>query len=331
LSVPVLAIDDLHVRIGEARVLRGVSLEVAPGEAVGLVGETGSGKTMTVRAATGLLSAAGGRVTRGAITIDGEDATAATEKAWRRWQGKTLALVPQSSMSSLSPLRRVRGQLAETIRRVDRAVDLDDQIAGLLESVHLPVTKEVLDSYPHELSGGMRQRVMIALALAVKPRLLIADEPTTALDVAIRGEILELFGELRRERKLALVMVSHDISAIAAATDRIVVMYAGQSVESGPTGSVLPDPGHPYTEALLAAIPQRTPPGLPLPVVSGQPPRPEEITIGCAFAPRCPKVKDACRNQTPAPVVVARGGQVSCLLAHRPDPQAPSKTEAKVR
>jgi ABC-type dipeptide/oligopeptide/nickel transport system ATPase component len=274
MSDPILAVDDLHVRVEGTDVLRGVSFEVGRGEAIGLVGETGSGKTMTVRAITGLLPSIGGRVTAGRVTLDGEDVTALSEKGWRRRQGKDLALVPQAGMSSLSPLRRVRGQLAETIRRADRGADVDSEVAALLESVHLPPTEELLRSYPHELSGGMRQRVMIALALAVKPRLLIADEPTTALDVVVRGGILELFGELRRERDLALVIVSHDIGAIASATDKIAVMYAGQSVETGRTREVLANPRHPYTRALLAAMPQRSPAGEPLPVVAVPPPRP---------------------------------------------------------
>ena len=324
---PVLVVDGLHVRIGEAAVLRGVSFEVHAGEAVGLVGETGSGKTMTVRAVTGLLSPIGGRVTGGTITIAGEDATDLSAKAWRRWQGRTLALVPQSSMSSLSPLRRVRGQLAETVRRVDRASDLDAEVAALLEAVRLPATKDLLESYPHELSGGMRQRVMIALALAVKPRLLIADEPTTAVDVAIRSSILGLFDELRKERDLALVMVSHDIGAIASVTDKTVVMYAGRSVESGPTEAVLGDPRHPYSEALLAAMPQRTEPGEPLPVVPGQAPRPEDVAIGCAFADRCPVVVDACRAETPASVAVRGARRVACLLARQRDLEAHDEIE----
>ena len=328
MTVPVLAVEDLHVRIGAAHVLRGVSFDVRPGEAVGLVGETGSGKTMTVRAVTGLLSSIGGKVTTGTIAIDGEDATGASDKAWRRWQGKTLALVPQSSMSSLSPLRTVRSQLAETVRRVDRAGDVDGEVGALLESVHLPATREVLKSYPHELSGGMRQRVMIALALAVRPRLLIADEPTTALDAAVRSSILELLRELRRDRNLALVMVSHDIGAIGSSTDKIVVMYAGRSVETGRTREVLADPRHPYTEALLAAMPQRTAPGQPLPVVPGQAPHPEDAPAGCAFADRCPSVMDACRTQTPAFVPLRGGRAVACLLADEPAVGPPRATGA---
>lgn len=268
MSAPILAVDDIHVHIGKARVLRGVSFNVRAGEAVGLVGETGAGKTMVVRAVTGLLPSIGARVTAGSIAIDGDEAARATSRAWRKWQGKVLALVPQASMSSLSPVRRVRAQLAETIHCADRSMDVQAETRRLLASVHLPPAKQLLDSYPHELSGGMRQRVMIALALAVKPRLLVADEPTTALDASVRASILDLFTELRREQGLAVVMVSHDIAAIAASTDRTVVMYAGRSVESGATAEVISQPKHPYTVALLAAMPERTPPGQPLPVVS---------------------------------------------------------------
>jgi oligopeptide/dipeptide ABC transporter ATP-binding protein len=331
MSAPVLAVQELHVHIGAAHILRGVSFDVAPGEAVGLVGETGSGKTMTVRAITGLLPSIKGRVTAGTITIEGADATNVSEKAWRRWQGKTLALVPQASMSSLSPLRRVHSQLAETIRRVDRTSDVDAEVAALLQSVHLPPSKELLGSYPHELSGGMRQRVMIALALAVKPRLLVADEPTTALDVAVRGSILELLRELRVERNLALVMISHDIGAIAQSTDEIVVMYGGRSVESGRTRDVLADPRHPYTEALLAAMPHRTPAGEPLPVVPGQPPRPEDASVGCAFAERCPVAMDVCAAQIPASVLLPPDRHVACLLAEQTATNHRSEVEAVAR
>lgn len=331
MSAPVLAVEDLSVHIGAAHVLRGVSFQVAPGEAVGLVGETGSGKTMTVRAVTGLLPSIKGRITAGEVTIEGADVTAASEKEWRRWQGKTLALVPQASMSSLSPLRRVAGQLAETIRRVDPKSDVEAEVRALLQSVRLEPSKELLRRYPHELSGGMRQRVMIALALAVKPRLLIADEPTTAVDVAVRGSILELLRELRNERNLALVMVSHDIGAIAAATDEIVVMYGGRSVETGRTQEVLADPRHPYTKALLAALPHRSPAGKPLPVVPGQPPRPEEAIAGCAFAARCPVAQDLCRTEIPALVPLSPARQVACLLAHRPDDRRHSEPEAVTR
>jgi oligopeptide/dipeptide ABC transporter ATP-binding protein len=177
----------------------------------------------------------------------------------------------------------------------------------------------------------MRQRVMIALALAVKPRLLIADEPTTALDVVVRSSILELFGELRRERNLALVIVSHDIGAIASATDKIAVMYAGQSVETGRTGEVLANPRHPYTRALLATMPQRTPTGKPLPVVAGQPPRPGDHGGGCAFADRCPAVMPACRTEAPAPAPVPGDGRVTCLRVGRAETVTHREAEGSER
>lgn len=331
MSAPILAVEGLQVRIGPVPVLRGVSFDVRPGEAVGLVGETGSGKTMTVRAITGLLPRVAGRVTAGKITIGGDDATAVSDKAWRRWQGKTLALVPQASMSSLSPLRRVRSQLAETIRRAGLTSDIEAEVAALLESVHLSATRELLNSYPHELSGGMRQRVMIALALAVKPRLLIADEPTTALDVSIRNSILALFGELRAERDLALVLVSHDIGAIASSTDKMAVMYAGRSVETGQTRDVLADPRHPYTKALLAAIPDRTPAGETLPVISGEPRRPGDASVGCAFADRCPAVMDICRIQRPDLVALPGGRRVACLLAPQRHADRRGETKGAIR
>jgi peptide/nickel transport system ATP-binding protein len=221
-------------------------------------------------------------------------------------------------MSSLSPVRRVRAQLAETIRHADRRADVQAETRRLLASVHLSPTRQLLDSYPHELSGGMRQRVIIALALAVRPRLLVADEPTTALDASVQASILDLFGELRREQDLAVVMISHDIAAIAASTDRTVVMYAGRVVESGATAEVISRPRHPYTVALLAAMPDRTPPGQPLPIVPGQPPQPADILGGCAFAARCPSARPECATRTPEFSRLPDGRQVACLLHEQP-------------
>lgn len=328
-SKPLLTVEDLHVSISGAQVLRGVSFEVLPGEAVGLVGETGSGKTMTVRSITGLLSSIGARVTQGAIHIAGEDMTRASQKHWRKWQGDFLALVPQSSMSSLSPLRRIRSQLVETIRQVNRRAEVESETAALLGAVHLEPTAELLASYPHELSGGMRQRVMIALALATRPQLLVTDEPTTALDAAVRGSILALFGELRKERGLALVMISHDISAIASSTDTTVVMYGGQTVERGSTSQVIRYPRHPYTEALLASLPERTPPGQLLPVVPGQPPRPSDLGTGCTFVDRCPVAMDICRTKAPT-LTGARehDHHVACLRAATPTLELEGVTSA---
>ncbi|MDR2565074.1 MAG: ABC transporter ATP-binding protein [Bifidobacteriaceae bacterium] len=318
---PVLQVENLHVRIGRAAVLNGVGFDVGPGQAVGLVGETGCGKSMTVRAVAGLLGRIGGVVTNGSIRLNGQDMTRATAKEWRAHQGRTVTVVPQASLSSLDPLRQVRREMAETIRHHDRRANVAAQTAKLLEAVHLEPSQELLCSYPHELSGGMRQRVMIALALATRPKLLIADEPTTALDASIRRSVLDLLTELRRDVGLGLLLVSHDIGAIAAATGQVVVMYAGVAVECGPTAEVLAAPAHPYTRALLASLPERTAPGRPLPVIEGQPPEPTWLTSGCRFAPRCPVATASCSDAPPEP---CRLGPVRAAACHAPatDPTA---------
>ncbi|MGW3954595.1 ABC transporter ATP-binding protein [Streptomyces sp. NPDC004752] len=319
---PLLALDDVHVQVGDVDILSGVSLELHEGQAVGLVGETGSGKTMTVRTATGLLRRSGGRITSGSLRIEDNDLTHADDRAWRRWQGRSITLVPQASMSSLNPLRRVRAQLAEAVSLADRRADVAQTSLRLLESVRLEPTRELLDARAHELSGGMRQRVMIALALATRPKILVADEPTTALDASVRMSILNLLNELRQEQRLALLMVSHDLGAIAAATDTTVVIYAGRSIEAAPTRRLLDDPRHPYTRALLSAQPQRTTPGSRIPTLPGGPPQPGGHGTGCPFAPRCSLAREICVSQPPKITAPAADRTVACYgeqPEHKPE------------
>jgi len=326
-----LEFDNVRVRIGSVDVLRDVSLTVDAGEAVGLVGETGSGKTMTVRAATGLLRPIGGRVAAGSVRVAGTDMTTAGDKQWRRLQGRRIALVPQSSMSSLNPLVPIGKQLAETVRLRLGASDVAGEVSRALASVQLVQSDRLLASYPHELSGGMRQRVMIALALTCRPDILIADEPTTALDASIRGEILALLGALREEQGLALLLISHDLSAIATATERVVVMYGGTTVEAGSTDDIVTAPRHPYTAALIAAHPDHARPGERIAVIGGHPPAPGEIVAGCGFAPRCRIAVEACHAQMPAlrPLQGAAADHVAaCLRADEVDARALYETEA---
>lgn len=315
MTPPLLMLDDVCVSVGRTQILEGVSLSVEPGAAVGLVGETGSGKTMTVRTATGLLRGIGGRVTLGSVHVAGVDLTRASDRQWRRWQGHTVALVPQSSMSSLDPLMAIGKQLRETVRLAGKRAGERAEVERLLAAVQLEPTAWLLHAHPHELSGGMRQRVMIALALAGDPALIVADEPTTALDAAVRHEILDLLGTLRREKNLGLLLISHDISAIAAATDVTVVMYGGRTIESGPTSLVVGDPKHPYTRALIGALPERTPPGSRIPAIGGQPPLPGEIVSGCSFVPRCPLAMVECGTTRPPLTPIGADRWVSCLLA----------------
>jgi oligopeptide/dipeptide ABC transporter ATP-binding protein len=266
-----------------------------------------------------LLGRIGAVVTSGNIKLDGQDMTNASAKRWRVHQGNTFTVVPQASLSSLDPLQRVRRQLAETIRHYDRQADVEAETIRLVKAVHLDPSPQLFRSYPHELSGGMRQRVMIALALATYPKLLVADEPTTALDASIRHSILNLLGELRRKKGLGLLLVSHDIGAIATATDQIVVMYGGVSVERGPTAEVLTAPAHPYTQALLDSLPERTDPGQPLPIIAGQPPEPTDIISGCRFAPRCPLSTASCLDAPPELRRLAARRWVAC---HEPQSES---------
>ena len=264
-----LDVRDINVTIGGTKVLTDVSLTLDSGEALGIIGETGSGKTMTLRAITGLLSSVGGRIESGAIHVDGRDVTRASLRSRQRTLRGIVSMVPQASMSSLDPLQRIGSQVREALQLTRRTRATDDDIRHALEAVRLTPTEALLRSRPHELSGGMRQRVMIALALASEPRLLLADEPTTALDASVRSGVLDLFTELRLERQLGLVIISHDINAIASATDRVVVMNQGRVVETGRTAEVLENPREPYTRMLVSALPERTPRGYYLPARPG--------------------------------------------------------------
>jgi oligopeptide/dipeptide ABC transporter ATP-binding protein len=315
MTAPVLVLDEVAVVVGRVPVLLGVSLEVPEGGAVGLVGETGSGKSMTARAATGLLPRIGGRIVGGSLRVAGEEMAAAPDGAWRRHRGATVALVPQSSMSSLDPVMPVGRQLEESVRLAGTRRGVRDEAVRLLRLVRLDGGNRMLASYPHELSGGMRQRVMIALALARRPRLLIADEPTTALDASVRADVLDLLTELRLQEGLSMLLISHDFGAIEAATERVVVMYAGRTVETGPTPAVMAAPAHPYTTALVASRPELTPPGRRIPAIPGHPPAPDAHHVGCAFADRCVRRLERCRHGAPELVPVAADRSTACFAA----------------
>ncbi|MDR1635619.1 MAG: ABC transporter ATP-binding protein [Bifidobacteriaceae bacterium] len=279
---PLLEATDLKVEIGGVEILHGVTLAIASGMALGLVGESGSGKTMTARALTGMLKRIGGRITGGTIALAGRDVTRASEKQWRRLRGREVALVPQNSLSSLDPLMTVEAQVAETVAHTANGsrTSSDGEVARLLRQVHLEPSTTLLKSYSHELSGGMRQRVMIALALATRPALLIADEPTTALDVSVRSGILDLLAELRRETGLALILISHDLVSIERATDEVLVMRTGEQVEAGRTREVISNPRMPYTRALMLARPEANPPGRPIPLL-------ESVLAASALEDQC--------------------------------------------
>src|ERR1700724_1841445 len=303
---PLLQIEDLHteIRLRSATVyaLDGVSLTVEAGECVGIVGEAGSGKTMTALSIMQLLPP-GGHITGGQIMLDGQIISSLDDNGMRHVRGNEVGMIFQDPMTSLNPTMTIGDQIAETVllhRGVDKATGLARAVE-VLGLVGMPRPAERVKNYPHQLSGGMRQRVMIAMALACEPKLLIADEPTTALDVTIQKQILELIDDLRKRLGMAVILVTHDLGVIAGRADRAAVMYAGRVVETTSTLRLFGNPRHPYTEALFGALPEKAAdsserlysiPGLP-PDLSSPPP-------GCKFAPRCRYVQDSCRQAEPA-------------------------------
>jgi len=298
----ILECDDLAVSIGETEVLSSLTLRLARGESLGVVGETGAGKSLACRTMIGLLGRIGGRVSRGRLVFDGRDLTNASESDWRRLRGREIAFVPQASLSGLDPIMTVGRQLIETIRVLTNHPNPRARAEELLELVDMPRADQVMRAYPHELSGGMRQRAMIALAVAGDPTLLIADEPTTALDVTVQKLVLELLMSLVKTTSMSLVLVTHDLAVVQEHTDSTAIMYAGETVEIGRTPAVLVGDGHPYTRALLGSGPTRMRAGERLAAIGGSPPSPTEWPPGCRFAPRCSYATQECRTTRPAAV-----------------------------
>jgi peptide/nickel transport system ATP-binding protein len=293
----VLAVEDLSVTVGggRAEAVRDVSFRIGAGEAVGLVGESGSGKTLTCRSVLGVL-APGCAVSAGRIALGDVELTGLAPGEWRGIRGRQIGAVFQDPASYLNPALPVGRQLAEAVRAnagLDRKAARAESVR-LLGSMGLHHPEAVYHQYPHQLSGGMLQRVLLAIAVCGDPRLLVADEATTALDVAVQAEVLRLLSRLRAERGLALLMVSHDLAVVAEVCDRIVVLYAGEIVEDGPTADVIAAPRHPYTEALLRVASLGDWRRRELEVIPGQPPRPGTAPPGCRFADRCGYVEEAC-------------------------------------
>ena len=324
---PLLEISDYSLSIatfdGVLKVLDGVNLSIAPGEAVGIVGETGCGKSITVKSVVGLVPSPPARVEAGRVRFDGRDITAPTEAEVRQIRGEEIAMIFQDPMTYLNPLFTVGRQLCDVIsakerlrpqgeRRSRRAVR--EKAVDLLRQVHLPHPERQLEAYPHQLSGGMRQRVLIAMALAGTPKLLIADEPTTALDVTIQAQILDLVRDLVERLGMAVIVISHDLGVVAAICRRIVVMYAGVVVEDAPTAALFENPKHPYTQGLLAAIPRLDGSRASLTSIAGAIPNLIDPPKGCRFHPRCPQAGETCRQVKPRSLAVAPGHRVNCHL-----------------
>ena len=286
-----------HVGKRVYRAVGGVSLELKPGECLGLIGESGSGKSVTALSVMGLVASPPGVITGGAVRLEGRDLVGAKYERLRSLRGDKVAYIFQDPLSTLHPLYRVGDQLAEAIlshHGIGRAAAMERAVK-LLEDVRIPNAKARARSFPHELSGGMRQRVAIAMALAHEPDIIIADEPTTALDVTVQAQILALLDRLRRERDVAILFITHDFGVVGQLCDRVAVMYAGRIVEQGPTREVLEAPAHPYTKRLIACVPELGEGRRVLAAIPGLPPAVDALPEGCAFAPRCEKATDACR------------------------------------
>jgi oligopeptide/dipeptide ABC transporter ATP-binding protein len=320
-GVAALSVDELHVQFAGdgalVQAVRGVSFSVHAGETVAVVGESGSGKTVTALAVMGLIERPG-VITDGEVRLAGRPLVGLPERQYRQLRGRELAMVFQDPMSALNPVQRVGRQIAEALvvhgaahsRRRARP-----QVFELLERVGLVPAARLANAYPHQLSGGMRQRVMLAMALANGPRVLIADEPTTALDVTTQAQILELLVELQGEMGLALVLVTHDLGVVAGVADRVVVMYAGRVVEDAAVDRLFTRSGHPYTRGLLASVPRAPDESGSLAAIPGSPPDPAAIPQGCAFHPRCPLAVDRCRTTLPELRELGGGHRAACHFA----------------
>jgi oligopeptide/dipeptide ABC transporter ATP-binding protein len=319
-TAPALEVDDLRVQFGRAptivQAVNGMSFSVASGETVAIVGESGSGKSVTGLAIMGLVDRPG-RITDGEVRLAGRPLSGSSEAEYRRVRGQELAMVFQDPLSALNPVQRVGDQIAEAARvhGAARAAARERALA-MLDRVGVVPAARRARAYPHELSGGMRQRVMLAMALVNRPQVLIADEPTTALDVTTQAQILELLAELQTEMGLALVLVSHDLGVVAGIADRVLVMYAGRIVEEGPADRIFGAAGHPYTRGLLASVPRVDDPRPILPAVPGTPPDPMHLPTGCPFHPRCALAEPICAELRPELRVLVGGHRAACVFAN---------------
>ncbi|MGH3343117.1 MAG: ABC transporter ATP-binding protein [Carbonactinosporaceae bacterium] len=300
-----LEVDDLHVefrtRDGVAKAVNGVSYTVDAGQTLGVIGESGCGKSVTAQAIMGIVDTPPGFVTRGQVRYRGVDLLTLPEDARRRVRANTVAMIFQDALSALNPVFSVGYQLAELFR-VHRGMSRAEgkkHALELLDLVQIPGAKGRIGDYPHQFSGGMRQRVMIAMALALDPDVLIADEPTTALDVTIQAQIMNLLREIQSERRMGLILITHDMGVVADVSDYLVVMYAGRIVEKAPVAQIYAHGAHPYTKALLRSIPRADLRGQRLEVIEGLPPSLTRIPPGCAFSPRCALARDRCREEVP--------------------------------
>ena len=303
-----LEVDELFVefrtRAGVAKAINGVSFGLREGETLAILGESGSGKSVTAQAIMGILDTPPGYITGGQIRYCGTDVLALPEERRREIRGAEISMVFQDALSSLNPVFPVGWQIAEMFRkhRAMNRSDALDRAVRLMERVQIPAARQRVKAFPHQFSGGMRQRIMIAVAIALDPAVLIADEPTTALDVTVQAQIMKLLADLQDERRMGLVLITHDLGVVADVADRIAVMYAGRIVEQADVYDLYRQPGHPYTKGLLDSIPRLDQKGETLAAIGGLPPNLMRIPPGCPFNPRCAYAQDVCRHDPPPPL-----------------------------
>ncbi|MER0448065.1 ABC transporter ATP-binding protein [Streptomyces sp. Edi4] len=315
-----LEVRDLQVefrtREGVAKAVNGVTYSVEAGETLAVLGESGSGKSVTAQAVMGILDMPPGRIAGGEIVFKGTDLLKTKEDERRKIRGSDMAMIFQDALSSLNPVLSVGDQLAEMfiVHRGASRKDGRARAVELMDRVRIPAAKERVGQYPHQFSGGMRQRIMIAMAMALEPSLIIADEPTTALDVTVQAQVMDLLGELRHELNMGLILITHDLGVVADVADKIAVMYAGRIVEHAPVHEIYRAPAHPYTKGLLASIPRLDQKGRELYAIKGLPPNLTHIPPGCAFNPRCPMAQDICRTEVPPLFDVGPGRRSACFF-----------------
>ncbi|MGP3959327.1 ABC transporter ATP-binding protein [Nonomuraea sp. 3N208] len=302
---PLLAVDNLHVefrtRAGIVRAVNGVSYSVNPGETLAVLGESGSGKSVTAQAIMGILDMPPAYIPMGEIRFRGTNLLKLSEEARTQVRGQRIAMIFQDALSALNPVFTVGWQISEMFR-VHRGMSKSDSMRRaieLMDRVRIPAARQRVNDYPHQFSGGMRQRIMIAMSIALDPEVLIADEPTTALDVTVQAQIMELLAELQRESQMGLILITHDLGVVADVADKISVMYAGRIVENAPVHDIYRSPAHPYTKGLLESIPRVDLKGQDLYAIKGLPPNLLELPTGCAFHPRCPYRQDNCVTDSP--------------------------------
>lgn len=320
MATPVLQVRNLTTRFkterGVVTAVDNVSFEVAAGETLAIVGESGSGKSVTSMSILRLIPSPPGRIENGEILFDGKDLLKLNEDEMRAIRGDRIAMIFQDSMSSLNPSITIGKQIAEpiTLHRNASWHEAYEKARDLLSMVQIPDAQSRLSVYPHQFSGGMRQRSMIAMALACQPKLIIADEPTTALDVTVQAQILDLLKDLTQKAQTSMILITHDMGVVARYADRVAVMYGGRIVEQGPAREIFNRPAHPYTQGLLASIPRiDSDPSQPLPAIEGMPPDLSALPVGCAFAPRCPKATRECDASRPALAKVSEGHLKACF------------------